>query len=212
MELGNLIFGNSRGEYPFPRGEGYEEIFYNLVKIAGEKYENETFMIFPYYWGDCSCGWDKIDNGHSELYKLKHNEDCYINEYNKLYNLKLDNKDYLNELKILYKKYNFNIEKTNKWWYGCATKCSCDYEERENKILDNYFKEFGNEGHKPDCFLLKSNFLYKPTGFSIKWYKYPFRDSYTNKEINLLDFKKMINSCINSLRKNSDIDPYGEEI
>ena len=68
-ELGNLIFGNSRGEYPVDRksiedvfSEAFGDIFsYNGFledpKYTGRKtnrggYENDTFCIEPYYWGD----------------------------------------------------------------------------------------------------------------------------------------------------------------
>lgn len=63
MELGNLIFGNSRGKYAMPRGE-YQDVFCKFLAANGfdgygfregsgdETFENETFSIRPYYWGD----------------------------------------------------------------------------------------------------------------------------------------------------------------
>lgn len=70
MELGNLIFGHSRGQYAIDRAL-YEGVFYEflnkihfdgygrpetekLAKELGydEKYENDVFVIRPYYWGD----------------------------------------------------------------------------------------------------------------------------------------------------------------
>jgi len=55
MELGNMIFGNSRGEFLLERGVGFEDCFYNLVNLiskSGEVVEflNDVFEIFPYYW------------------------------------------------------------------------------------------------------------------------------------------------------------------
>lgn len=66
MELGNMCFGNSRGEFSVPRGEGYEEEFARLFDAIGNtsedqyhcKFENAVFRVFPYYWGDCTCGFD----------------------------------------------------------------------------------------------------------------------------------------------------------
>ena len=76
MELGNLLFGNSRGNYPVPRGfssETYEwqHRFYDFLDHIGcdnygfllsdqdNKHQNhrggittEVFEINPYYWGD----------------------------------------------------------------------------------------------------------------------------------------------------------------
>ena len=84
MELGNLVFGHSRGEYPVPRTDFY---YYNqlfrLFEAIDPKYdhsyglefENEVFSTFPYYWGDCTCGYDKREAKWSE--RNKHRENCY---------------------------------------------------------------------------------------------------------------------------------------
>lgn len=70
MELGNLMFGNSRGEYPVER-EGWQEVFHEFLEEIGldgygyiesksidKKYEtdrggfeNDVFLVNPYYWG-----------------------------------------------------------------------------------------------------------------------------------------------------------------
>ena len=71
MELGNMIFGNSRGEYPIEDRENWQdkfwEIFDDVFDYYGyyEKfkedpehttdrggYENDVFLINPYYWGE----------------------------------------------------------------------------------------------------------------------------------------------------------------
>lgn len=61
MELGNLIFGNSRGEFKVPRDE-YQDLFQEFLERNGfdgyghyknkEYFENKTFIIRPYYWGE----------------------------------------------------------------------------------------------------------------------------------------------------------------
>lgn len=43
------------------------------------------------------------------------------------------------------------------------------------------------------------NFLYKPTGFEIRWYKYPFRDSYMNKNLSLDKIKEIFMHCVESV-------------
>lgn len=65
MELGNILFGNSRGSFHVDRS--WEEKFYELMTAAGldsygyaredlatERggFENDVFHIEPYYWGD----------------------------------------------------------------------------------------------------------------------------------------------------------------
>lgn len=64
MELGNIIFGNSRGEYHVEPREEYQNIFHEFlenngfdgygykVKSDDRTFENNTFVIRPYYWGD----------------------------------------------------------------------------------------------------------------------------------------------------------------
>lgn len=44
------------------------------------------------------------------------------------------------------------------------------------------------------------NFLYKPTGFEIRWYKYPFRDSYMNKNLSVAKIKEIFIHCADSMK------------
>lgn len=66
MELGNLMFGNSRGIYPSARG-GFQDAFLKMLEDIGfdnygyapkhlrnkfDEFENDVFFLKPYYWGD----------------------------------------------------------------------------------------------------------------------------------------------------------------
>lgn len=123
MELGNLIFGHSRGIYHveprndyqdafalFLRAGGFdmyghtyrEDIQDNLSKEDGA-FENEIFVIRPYYWGD--------------------------------------NEEIMN----------------------------------------------------------RPNFVHKPSGLVMTWYKYPMRDAYSNKDISVEDFKEILDDCLKSI-------------
>ena len=117
MELGNLMFGNSRGMYAVePRSE-YQNIFIEFLMnnnfdgygfIYGRKerdFENDTFIIRPYYWGE---------------------------------------------------------------------------DEKKQEL---------------------PNFVYKPTGLEISWYKYPLRDAYSNQDIILEEFQKIVDDCDRSLKE-----------
>ena len=60
MELGNMIFGNSRGNYRIPRRTGWEAELYRLFEEFdydgySPDFENGTFWISRYWWGDCTC-------------------------------------------------------------------------------------------------------------------------------------------------------------
>ena len=47
------------------------------------------------------------------------------------------------------------------------------------------------------------NFVYKPTNLIISWYKYPMRDSYSNQDISLEDFRTILNKCKESITNNA---------
>ena len=70
-ELGNMIFGHSRGEYHIKRHSGFEELLNELFDAIDSKrneqtmgygfnFENDTFYVHPYCWcekEDClQCG------------------------------------------------------------------------------------------------------------------------------------------------------------
>ena len=115
MELGNLLFGHSRGEFVFPQNFMKDKsVWEALLKKAGldfygssdddsEFFENDVFIIRPYYWGN------------------------------------------------------------------------------DEKLMD------------------LSNFVYKPEGFEINWYKYPFRDSYMNKNYSVKEVEETFRKCLMSL-------------
>lgn len=123
MELGNLLFGNSRGNYPLERGRWQETFceFLDEIGLDGYGYiddeklkeyetdrggfENDVFLVNPYYWGE------------------------------------------------------------------------------DEDIME------------------EPNFIYKPTGYEIDWYKYPLRDSYANKELTFEEFKEVLNKCKESIKK-----------
>lgn len=63
MELGNLMFGHSRGTFLVEPRDVYQDIFLEFLYSIGCSFEgfsdngddvieNETFAIRPYYWGD----------------------------------------------------------------------------------------------------------------------------------------------------------------
>lgn len=124
MEIGNLLFGHSRGEFKVDRAlqdsdewkfllqttesDGYGDTDYCDKRNLSGGYENETFAIRPYYWG----------------------------EDEKLASL--------------------------------------------------------------------PNFLYKPSGFEIRWYKYPFRDSYMNMNLSNEAIREIFELCENSVLKEEE--------
>lgn len=180
-----------------PRGAGWEEELCRLFdayapkrdnswREYGEPFENETFVVRPYYWGDCTCGYDELEFDWSE--KNKHEPQCYQAEYHKICerhkNMPYGTKD--SEVKALCKKFDLEYP------YGSAVHCTCDYKERWKRFTET-------NGHKAECPLIQSNFVYLPTGYSIDWYKYPLRDAYQSEDITLKEFSEIISKCIASV-------------
>lgn len=62
MELGNMLFGNSRGAFAITDRTAFEDAFIKLLDVMGEEdpsypepFDNDVFSISPYYGGDCEC-------------------------------------------------------------------------------------------------------------------------------------------------------------
>jgi len=45
------------------------------------------------------------------------------------------------------------------------------------------------------------NFKHYKTGLEVKWYKYPFRDSYSNQDFDEIEWNAVIDDCLGSLKK-----------
>lgn len=108
MELGNMLFGNSRGEFTFPdrqlgRSEEWKAL--SAIDIKYDGFDNDIFTIRPYYWGE--------DDAQAVL----------------------------------------------------------------------------------------PNFIYKPTGFEINWYKHAFRDSYMNQELSESQIIAIFKKCVESIKE-----------
>ena len=130
MELGNLIFGNSRGRYEVPRGIGEDDFIWQ-----------ETFIKFMYEIG--LDGYGYLENNELEKYKTERGG---------------------------FENDTFTI---NPYYWG-----------------------------EDESIMQEPNFVFKPTGLKIDWYKYPFRDSYSNKEITFEELKQILKKCKESVRVN----------
>lgn len=117
-ELGNMMFGNSRGEFEIPRG--WSRKFFKLTD---------------------ACGCDSRGN------------------------------------------YDFNDEFNSPYW---------GFENDTFRIEPYYWGDDEEIAERP-------NFLYKPENIKIDWYKHPFRDTWSNIQMNYYKFAEIINKCIKSL-------------
>ncbi|QPQ55552.1 hypothetical protein IC614_02825 [Allosphingosinicella flava] len=229
MELGNIIFGNSRGNHPVDRG--LQDEFYSYMEEMGFDsygnnpsaewaFENEIFRIQPYYWGDCTCGYAEREsewcgaNSHGpNCYQIKMRgldmdkyrpqidaaleernrhpwcspkEDAAQDEVDRLCKLERVHKDKL--LKRLCAECGIDWNGGR----GCMVHCTCDYRSRWTGFLE------AND-HASDCPIITPNFLHKPSGFRLDWYKYPLRDSYSSEPLTRKLMRSMFADCIASM-------------
>jgi len=255
MELDNMMFGNSRGEFQIDRGAGWEEELIRLFECYapsrdrswreyGEEFENEVFSVFPYYWGECTCGYEERWGGKETKWwkNNPHADTCYqtelrtrMSEYDKTSGYEEISASAFGEDRSLMG--GFDVETTangplvsmigtprkdeamQNWRiahtargkfeaalyrelcgkykvsdWGCAVHCTCG--------RDAEFSDFAaTDAHDSKCPIVRDNFLYKLTGFSIQWYKYPLRDAYKNQDLSLDQFREIIDVCIASLAK-----------
>jgi hypothetical protein len=190
MELGNLLFGNSRGEFPVNRSlqDVFCEVIGEPLKKLGldfyQEFENDTFRLFPYYWGDCTCGYE--DEEAEWMNDNHHDDDCISRLIDEL------SADVsLSVVKGIYKKYDLSTEGKT-WWYGYRCKCTCT-------LIDKWYEFCSVRGHQPECPTVKHNFWYKPTNLRLSWYKYPLRDSYMNQDLTTVELLDIFRECAKSM-------------
>lgn len=208
MELGNILFNHGEGGYPVPRGEGFEEQIHRLFSAYspkcedyhGKEFDSSTFMVWPYCWCDCECGFDQLD--HEWSIKNRHSPACYQtrrkranDEYRAMHGAISDGLDYASHRAFQNQaSQTLCVELDIPWnnGIGSAIHCTCEH--------DRSYQRW-REGHTHDlrCAAVLPSFLYKPEGFTLCWYKYPLRDAYTNQPCDLTRLTSIIDACIASL-------------
>jgi hypothetical protein len=199
MEFGNLIFGNSRGTHPVDRS--LQDQFSDwMLKLGFDSYGNfddgtewtwgfgnDVFNIQPYYWGDCDCEYDLKE--YQWLEEHSHREACYQTEYRKI----RDAHGYYNaEADVLIEA--LCVEHELPYPHGSGVHCTCAYRDE--------WQAFAAEnGHAESCALVQPNFLFKPTGFTLDWYKYPLRDSYSSEPLTKELIDEMFTQIERSMRE-----------
>lgn len=203
-ELGQMAFGKPWEQYEVPRQIGdmlcelADMLLDNIYDSPsdGVEYCNDVFEMHKFWWGDCTCGFD--DEEWEWLERHPHKPDCFHVKYEK-YEKELEEKGitlYNHKTKEKWKQLMKKFAEENGYprLEGIAVYCDCGRDEEYEKWLQTH-------GHKPDCKLVVPNFLYKPTGLAIYWYKWIGRSMSANQKIRPREFRKIIDHCIQSAQE-----------
>lgn len=173
----------------------------------GVDFENSVFVMRPYYWGDCDCGYEQREDDWSRAHK--HSLDCYQSELRSrriatgMWEVKPEGQFEYWLHNAPYEKYQeadakicddlcakFNLDRS----FGAAVHCTCDHEPKWNAFCDT------PEGtHYPTCAVELPNYRHKATGFEVRWYKYIGRDNELKNEPP--DMGAVLSECFGSLGK-----------
>lgn len=177
MELGNMFFGNSRGNFRIERSVGFEQILLRLFDFiglnnygypSGDKLcllkkskvgvlENDTFSVFPYYWGECTCGYE--DKERRWCKNNRHTDSCYQASYLALTKIYAFASVPEKEVIKLYEKHSVAYD-TAKPMTGSAVVCTCSYKNKWAKFVSE-------NDHSDTCPLIFPNFVHKRSGLTI---------------------------------------------
>lgn len=214
-ELGQAVFGCPSSEYPCPTfvEAGLSQLAAEIERVEwnrtqqtfhaptgnnGGEYFTDVFLMRAYYWGDCECGWDDID------YEGTHDAECYYTELNRLmvaagvHEWSFGNgTDWEDLQKIKDGIYRQMTEKYGLPMQGCAVHCTCTRAKRFEDWCEA--NKRGPAGHAIDCPVYVPNF--KCGNFEVRWYKYMGRGMSMNQDIDANDFFKIIEQCLESVRR-----------
>ena len=243
IEMGNLLFGNSRGEYQIPRD--WQEYFGSFLENVGfdycgyirkdelKKYRKEdegTYLVYK----NCNVSAEEIKKlgtflryDEPVLWREDDGAEYRVLIYqlnSKMYSIVPDLESKYLEMQEAYDdalstwEETLSEEQFDKYIDG---KIMIPYEiqhiepnpkdyskvfnvqEVEERISTNPYFDNGTFIVRPyywgysDEILNKPNFVYKD--LEIKWYKYPLRDAYCNKNISFEKFKEIVCECEKSI-------------
>jgi hypothetical protein len=218
VELGNLFFGHSRGEFSVPRE--WQDLFCDFLERCGfdsygymndelEKKYLHTNYALEDHLKDCNLSVEQVKKegqfikedkyGTEYIFSDKrylivsHPDEDYDEAFDNWFEMEPEDSD------DLYRKYcEFEPDPDN---YGKTE------EVYELEGFESHMHYFDN-----DVFIVRPYYWgdsdeiselpnFEFGDFELRWYKYPLRDSYCNMDISFEDFKKMLETCEASIIK-----------
>lgn len=211
MELGQAFFGNPvAGRYEITDRSRFQEAFCRLLLDEidsnhggyGMEFENDVFAVRPYYWGDCTCGYEQAEAKWDE--SNHHSPDCYQSrlaaalifmgwECCNGWSFKPSKMSYDKADKIERQmRERLCAELGLSYPEGSLAHCTCEKQK-------NWLEWRSKNDHSADCLTVLPNFHYKPTDYRLSWYKYPMRSAYANQDLSYKEFRGILVKCAESL-------------
>jgi hypothetical protein len=171
----------------------------------GAYWSNDVFEMRPYYWGECTCDFEaQYGIPHQDFINtLEHERGCYQVALRAAqldagvhYSLEsrrdLGYQEIQKREKVIYRRLTrkYGLSK-----YGCAVHCTCSWDSR----LDEWEAAHPAPQHAESCEVDKPNFLHRPSGLRIEWYKWIGRSMEMNFEPTPDQWASIEKECLESL-------------
>jgi hypothetical protein len=172
----------------------------------GVEFENDVFAMFPFYWGECECGWDQLEEG---LEELAHDQPCYQTELTARFeadglgydretwqprNPDLSYEERRQREDAIYGELTAEYALPRA---GCAVHCTCTRRARWKAQFDAV--KLGPNGHAETCPTMRPNFLHKNSGLRIDWYKWIGRDTKPSRDVAPAEWRAIFDECVASI-------------
>ena len=96
------------------------------------------------------------------------------------------------------------FERYEIWWGSPLCLMSPNNSEEDNEVFSNrYYCWDDPETVESQSECLKPNFLFKPTGFEVTWYKHPFRSMWMNQGLSPREIMHMMALCERSVKRSN---------
>jgi len=169
----------------------------------GQNYKNDVFEMRPFYWDDCVCDYEPLQNKWENEHH--HSADCYQTLFREMHYINYGGDDGWNfdtkpghgsgECECIATLYTrFNIPE-GEW--GSYIHCTCGRDEEYSKYMETI-------SHSDDCPIDKPNFKHYASGIKIYWYKYIGRGTKSNMDLDYRDWTKIVLECLDSLEKENN--------
>lgn len=167
----------------------------------GAHYKNDVFEMRPFYWGDCTCDYDKIirewedTHEHKYCYQTLFRERHYVN-YGGDGGWNFEHKPGhemgagCDCVEVLCAKFGIDPEAP-----GGYVHCTCGFNEELIRVHNSI-------DHSDDCQMDKPNFKHYTSGIEVEWYKYIGRSMEYDEDIPIETWVNVFKECLESIKPN----------